>query len=347
MDTDKLYNSKENEEATNLVNYIISDSLSSDNNIIEKTVGNINNDFKELLEAEKNRRENLIKKNNRNLDIDSIVANINANVNIEKFDIDNKPCIQSANIPGDIQNEFIQYLKNNNYSDKSNSDLCNEPFYGKYRDWIKDTFFNHSEIYFNMDISTKFMMKNQDKENQDKENQDKENQDKENKPYLNFSAANYYHREFVDKTHFLRKKNFITNTHLIIYYPRIMNCSYDCGTSIKYVDKNLKWKEFRLLTNSSVVYCIRDCCFLHKTPTSIPFEIGPEISRTLIRSYVRLKDGPEYEESLFPSEQDRPEFSYVIKRGGNKIKKRKSRKYRKNKKTKKKSRKYNKTKTKS
>jgi hypothetical protein len=326
MDTDKLYNNKENEEATNLVNYIISDSLSSDNNIIEKTVGNINNDFKELLEAEKNRRENLIKKNNRNLDIDSIVANINANVNIEKFDIDNKPCIQSANIPGDIQKEFIQYLKNNNYSDKSNSDLCNEPFYGKYRDWIKDTFFNHSEIYFNMDISTKFMMKNQDKENQDKEN----------KPYLNFSAANYYHREFVDKTHFLRtKQNFTTNTNLIIYYTRIMNCSYDCGTSIKYVDKNLKWKEFRLLTNNDVVYCIRDCCFLHKTPTSIPVETGPEISRTLIRSYVRLKDGPEYEESLFPSEQDRPEFSYVKKRGGKSIKKRKSRKSKKFKKTKK------------
>jgi hypothetical protein len=204
--------------------------------------------------------------------------------------------------------------------------LCNEPFYGKYRDWIKDTFFNHSEIYFNMDISTKFMMKNQDKENQDKEN----------KPYLNFSAANYYHREFVDKTHFLRtKQNFTTNTHLIIYYPRIMNCSYDCGTSIKYVDKNLKWKEFRLLTNNDVVYCIRDCCFLHKTPTSIPVETGPEISRTLIRSYVRLKDGPEYEESLFPSEQDRPEFSYVKKRGGKSIKKRKSRKSKKFKKTKK------------
>lgn len=246
--------------------------------------------------------------------IEEQVNEINTN-----FDSESK-AIQYASIPIELKKKLLTIDFSKSYKNDELQKRQFQTIYNEYNTWIKTTFFNNRDIIFEMNISNENDMYIE-----------------HTKQYLRF--YDNYHREF-------NKQN--PNTHLIIYYPNNTNCLSNCGTSIKYIDKNSnEWRYLSLLTNDDLVYCIRDCCFLHKTPTSIPFEIGPEISRTLIRSYVRLKDGPEYEESLFPSEQDRPEFSYVIKRGGNKIKKRKSRKYRKNKKTKKKSRKYNKTKTKS
>ena len=170
--------------------------------------------------------------------------------------------------------------------------------YRTYKKWLETTFFPNTTFKsFSTDVTLRTQSYDKNKDT--------------------YEVESAYHREFAKKTIFHTKKT--ENTHLILYYPILNNCKEDCGTKIKYMNKNNEIKEVILPADNNIVYCIRDCCFVHMTPLSQPEVHGMDIDRVLVRSYV-TPEGSEFEESLCPT----------LLTGGENQKKRnyKSRKYR-------------------
>lgn len=232
-----------------------------------------------------------------------------------------KKCIQFAIIPQDLKKIFIEnfnpetnveevvfnfFIEGDNnklilykYIDFKNFETYKKDndLYNQYKSWLETTFFGDIKFStFNTDITLRT-----------------QSFDRDSNTYVVESA---YHREFDDKS-----KRKTPNTHLILYYPILNNCSSDCGTKIKYMVKDTnEIKEIILPADDNVVYCIRDCCFLHMSPPSKPKTEGEDIQRVIVRSYV-TPTGCTFEKSLCDS--------LLLESGGEKQKKRKykSRKY--------------------
>jgi len=218
-----------------------------------------------------------------------VVDNINKNL------VGDDLCIQYAIIPENLKKIFIdQFNPKNNVKEityqwepekiyKVYNNITPDIFkkeyenlYTEYKIWLESIFFKKKNfITFDTDIMlrTQIYVKNTDT--------------------YEFNSA--YHREFDDKDN--RKT---PNTHLILYYPFLNNCLTDCGTQIKYMNTNGEIKEIILPADDNVVYCIRDCCFVHMTPYSNPKTRGMNIDRVLVRSYVTL-EGYKFETSLCPT----------------------------------------------
>jgi hypothetical protein len=122
------------------------------------------------------------------------------------------------------------------------------------------------------------------------------------------SLNNKLHREFTNKEEVESKTNntiandknkLTTNTHFILYYPILENCKSLCGAEVVYYDKDQNKKTVILPADDNVVYCIRDCCFIHKTPDSVFIDENEPITRVIIRTYV-TPEGKEFENMLCP-----------------------------------------------
>jgi len=230
------------------------------------------------------------------------------------------PCIQSAIIPEDIRQLFLSeysYEKNiEKISDYAEPPVYfnrykhinfetfkkNEVIYNTYKTWLAKEFFQGETLdKFETDITERIQYYGHNEKSYVVEGDD--------------------HREFKDDNEFVQQKqNLTTNTHLILYYLKLENCQSNCGTKIKYIDNDKNEKELILQADDNVVYCIRDGCFAHNTPISIPITMNSPINRILVRSYVTPK-GRKFEKSLCPN---------FVKWGkGGKLKKTKNHKSRK------------------
>jgi len=193
---------------------------------------------------------------------------------VEQINFDlGEQCIQSAVIPPFLKQLFL-----------SNSSLDMEDIacFGdnNYKVWLSETFFQNSTFsYYNTDIT-------------------KRKQDADGTVYSS------WHREFCnpakkDKIGMPLKLSITSNTHIVFYYPLLDNCKDDCGTRIKYVSRDGETVTRTLPANNDIVYCLRDCCFAHMSPTAIPEVLTEPITRVIVRSYITPK-GASWETSMCP-----------------------------------------------
>lgn len=280
-----------------------------------------NNTSTEIINTSTEITNNIIQKSIYKV-LEKIVKDIDNDFD-EKVTQNNNPCIQYAIIPEDIKNEFIGIIKKNgfelgNYSNiSSNIAIKREVFKNTYKDlyfnyqtWLNNTFFKTKQITkFETDIALKVQYYDDN--------------------IFQPTGSSYFHREFVKENDTdMIEYGSTTNTHLILFYLSSINCKAMCGTVIKYQNKKGDIKKIILPAYDNLVYCIRDCCFVHKSPNSISvYDDKNEYSfiyRVLVRSYISLND-IYFEEPICPLIVPNPKYKYTTE--GGKIKKSKKRKY--------------------
>jgi hypothetical protein len=226
-------------------------------------------------------------------DIVGIVNTINEDIG-DQITQENK-CIQCAMIPPKLKYMCIKYYKRvfkpnggNNINDLTFK-TDNKSFIGKYETFIKQEFFDNINLK-NFEFSMQERTQTKTTTGNTK----------------HLFIKNQEHREFVSKKEaesmklIEKHKNTITtNTHFILYYPILENCKSDCGAEVVYYNKYNERKTVILPADDNVVYCIRDCCFIHKTPDSEFIDENEPITRVIIRTYV-TPEGGEFENMLCP-----------------------------------------------
>lgn len=193
------------------------------------------------------------------------------------------PCIQFAFIPPVFRDLFI--IIGNKIREERTMIPTLKTKYNEldelYKKWLMETFFDKNNLStYNTDMSERV-------------------QDVDGTVYSS------WHREFCNpekKCHISQPfQSFITsNTHIVFYYPILENCLGECGTRIRFMNKENQQIELTLPVDENVVYCLRDCCFSHISPTAIPIEHDKPITRVIVRSYI-TPNGMSWETSRCPS----------------------------------------------
>ena len=286
---------------------ILSPSLKTHQTILKKVLGELEEQYK-LNQLGPSIFNKLIPDKKHDIIDESIIHEIIHEIN-NSFDpefVNNNPCIQSAMIPKNLKQQFIDKFNIqinqtiikmpdfgegitsfNIYKRISSEDFQKneERLYNDYKTWLKTTFFPSSNKFIR--FGTEIVLRTQEFSDG------------------MYDSINGYHREFASEEEInndfnLRRNGVTSDSHLILYYPILENCRSHCGTRIKYNDKHGETHELILPADDNIVYCIRDCCFAHSGPISIPISYGENINRVLVRSMV-TPEGHAYEDSQCPT----------------------------------------------
>lgn len=193
------------------------------------------------------------------------------------------PCIQFAIIPPYFKELFI-IIGNKIREERTMIPTLKtkyDEFDELYKKWLMETFFDKNNLStYNTDMSERV-------------------QDVDGTVYSR------YHREFCNPAKKCDipepfKTDITSNTHIVFYYPILENCLHECGTRIRFMNKENQQIELTLPADENVVYCLRDCCFSHISPTAIPIERDKPITRVIVRSYI-TPNGMSWETSRCPS----------------------------------------------
>jgi len=207
--------------------------------------------------------------------ITDLVADINS-----KFD-PGDACIQFAKIPPNLKLLFESVITAGLDYDGKNNLTTNPALNYAYEDWLNDTFF---DINKNITQKTDITIRIQEPGG------------------INYSL---WHREFRNPELTYTwpvANNVASNTHIVLYYPVLTNCKENGGTRIRY-NINGEYTEVSLPADTDTVYCLRDCCFSHMSPQTIPVDATKPIVRVIVRSYV-TPDGWRWEPSKYPDSSD-------------------------------------------
>ena len=204
-------------------------------------------------------------------------------MNLINDEIIGVPCIQSAIIPPVFKELFIMI------GNKIRKEITMIPTLKTkykelddlYKNWLMEKFFENNELSsYKTDMSERV-------------------QDADGTVYSS------WHREFCNPEKKCDipepfKTDITSNTHIVLYYPILENCLEECGTRIRFMNKENQQIELTLPADENVVYCLRDCCFSHISPTAIPIERKEPITRVIVRSYITPK-GMSWEKSRCPT----------------------------------------------
>lgn len=204
--------------------------------------------------------------------IDNLNNFIDNNIN-SHFELDDKglKSIQVARIDYALKTKFMNIISGPKIGEehKINDLSCvnDKDFDSIYKAWLSETFFKGAQFNsYKTDITKRIQ-------------------------YSDDVVYSNWHREFCNpdklSTIGLPLRNQITsNTHIVLYYPLIENCKKNCGTRLRFNTKDGGIRDITLPTNENMVYCLRDCCFSHMSPTSEAIDESKPIERVIVRSYI-------------------------------------------------------------